>query len=362
MNGRTNSNNTVDSELVQLPLDPPSDVNGEPYSGRVELTWTDAKDKYATPEGEVAASPQLMAAKWDRTVVVRKPDTDPSTLSDGTTIVSSDVRNQYQSTPYVDTSVVDGTEYHYGLFSVTDTNVPSAPAIIIATPKSGTLLREVPNNTIITITENGVPAEFVVATHNYESGRNGSGRVLCVRATNIKDDGTITVDLDNTYENGPYAEYLTNTYLPRLSEVVRNWIGSTKIQCDTYNTSTDAYYGRYYYIAQSVFALSVKELSGTVYTSASNAGSFSPEGRFIDGLFDFIKETYPLASEEYSLLRSYRKYYYISGLTGQHASGATFGHSISGNDIYDRDYGYPWPCFTLPDTCRINESNILIEE
>lgn len=365
MNGRTNSNNTVDSELVQLPLDPPSDVNGEPYSGRVELTWTDAKDKYATPEGEVAASPQLMAAKWDRTVVVRKPNTDPNTLADGTTIVSSDVRNQYQSTPYIDTSVTDGTEYHYGFFSVTDRDIVSAPAIIIATPKSGTLLREVPNNTVITITENGVPAEFIVATHDYEAARNGTGRVLCVRANHITEDGTITVDIDKTYENGPYAEYLTTIYLARLSEVVQNWIGSTQIQCTTYDSGISAHYNQYY-VAQNVFTLSAMELDSTTRDPDYNGYGVPPisyEGIFIDGLLDFIKNNYPLSIETYSLLRSYRKFYHLDGdLISHQATGATFGHSIMGVTMYARTEGYPWPSFTLPDTCRINENNILIEE
>lgn len=366
MNGRTNSNNTVDSELVQLPLDPPSDVNGEPYSGRVELTWTDAKDKYATPEGEVAASPQLMAAKWDRTVVVRKPDTDPSTLSDGTTIVSSNVRNQYQSTPYVDTSVVDGTEYHYGLFSVTDTNILSAPAIIIATPKSGTLLREVPNNTVITITENGVPAEFVVATHDYEASRNGSGRVLVLRANHVTEDGTITQNLNTPFENGTYCEYLNGTYKNKLSSIAQSWIGTTKFECTRYSTATDASYTSRYEAERAIFAISAVELDHTADTPNDGYPGMSPEGIYIDGLLDFLKANYSReGTNEAALTRSFVRRYYHSGPAFNDACVVVYGNFMDGDELYSiyPDVGaYPWPCFTLPDTCRINENNILIEE
>lgn len=368
MNGRTNSNNTVESELVQLPLDPPSNVNEEPYSGRVELTWTDAKDKYATPEGEVAASPQLMAAKWDRTVVVRKPDTDPSTLSDGTTIISSDVRNQYQSVPYVDTSVVDGTEYHYGLFSVTDTNILSAPAIIIATPKSGTLLREVPNNTVITITENGVPAEFVVATHDYEATRNGTGRVLLLRCNHVTEDGTITQNLNTPFENGTYCEYLNSTYKNKLSSIVQSWIGTTKFECTRYSTATDASYTSRYEVEKSVFAISAVELDDTADTPSGNPPNrypgMSPEGIYIDGLFDFLKGNYSRRGTDHgSLTRSFVKRFYANQSTSP-ASAVTYSYAINGDALYilSNQNAYPWPCFTLPDTCRINENNILIEE
>ena len=363
MNGRTNSNNTVDSELVQLPLDPPSDVNGEPYSGRVELTWTDAKDKYATPEGEVAASPQLMAAKWDRTVIVRKPDTDPSTLSDGTTIVSSDVRNQYQSTPYVDTSVVDGTEYHYGLFSVTDTNILSAPAIIIATPKSGTLLREVPNNTVITITENGVPAEFIVATHDYEAARNGTGRVLLLRCNHVTEDGTITQNLNTPFENGTYCEYLNGTYKSKLSTIVQSLIGTTKFECTPYSTKLIEEYASCYEAERAIFAISGTELQDTTYQPGRPYDGMSIEGIYIDGLFDFLKANYSRNEiGEGSLTRSF---YADGGYGGRDASLVYYTEGINGNGLYalaPTIGAYPWPCFTLPDTCRINENNILIEE
>lgn len=355
MNGRTNSNNTVDSELVQLPLDPPSDVNGEPYSGRVELTWTDAKDKYATPEGEVAASPQLMAAKWDRTVVVRKPDTDPSTLSDGTTIVSSDVRNQYQSTPYVDTSVVDGTEYHYGLFSVTDTNILSAPAIIIATPKSGTLLREVSDGTIIAITENGEPAQFRIATHNYESGLNGPGRVLVTRCDTPTDE-TIRFcnnpDSDSyRYETDILSTWFHETYKPQLSEAVQSFISSTIIHCTSW-----ANFRSPYPVSQDIFAIAARELENEWGSWDSHLGK---EGTFIPGLYEYYFSN-PTKHDSFWTRTVLDRFRDEGDLTTTGGKGVylfcTMGVSVGSID------NYPLPCFTLPDTCRINESNILIEE
>ena len=35
--------------------------------------------------------------------------------------------------------------------------------------------------TLVKLNENGTPAEFYVACHNYEAGLNGNGRTLVVR-------------------------------------------------------------------------------------------------------------------------------------------------------------------------------------
>ena len=42
---------------LQIPLDAPAGFTAEAGNAQVTLTWTDPKDKYATPEGETAQDP-----------------------------------------------------------------------------------------------------------------------------------------------------------------------------------------------------------------------------------------------------------------------------------------------------------------
>lgn len=42
---------------LQIPLDAPTALAAKAGNAKVELTWTDPKDKYATPEGEQAQDP-----------------------------------------------------------------------------------------------------------------------------------------------------------------------------------------------------------------------------------------------------------------------------------------------------------------
>ena len=69
-----------------------------------------------------------------------------------------------------------------------------------APPSLGKQLSDYAEGNIVKIPENGVPVEFYVAKHNYESELNGSGRTLVVRKdcydSRVWDSGNI-----NAYEN-----------------------------------------------------------------------------------------------------------------------------------------------------------------
>ena len=52
---------------LQIPLDAPTALAAKAGNAKVELTWTDPKDKYATPEGEQAQDlQQLVSVYQDR--------------------------------------------------------------------------------------------------------------------------------------------------------------------------------------------------------------------------------------------------------------------------------------------------------
>lgn len=49
---------------LQIPLDAPANFTAEAGNAQVTLTWTDPKDKYATPEGETAQDPDQLVSVW----------------------------------------------------------------------------------------------------------------------------------------------------------------------------------------------------------------------------------------------------------------------------------------------------------
>lgn len=261
MNGRTNSNNNTTGFEIEVPLDPVTNVSASAGDGQVELTWTDPLDKYAATEGEVAESPNPIVSQWDHTRVVRKENTQPTGPNDGVIILTSDVRNQYQSTSYVDSGLTNDTLYHYGLFACNTAGLFSAGAFGSATPKAGTPLSQLSEGTIIKINENGSPVEFYLAKHNYEPGLNGDGRELFVRKNSI---GSMEYNSSasgssmnkNNYIKSDIKEILNSTFLNRFSPFVTNLIGSTQIQIDSSYTSKE-----------SAFILSVTEYGFTNFSA-----------------------------------------------------------------------------------------------
>lgn len=121
---------------LQIPLDAPTAFSASAGSTQVTLTWTDPLDKYATPEGETAQDPNQLVSVWDHTVLVRKTGSQPAGPNDGTVVVSSSVRNQYQSSGYVDAGLQNDTTYYYGVFAYNADRVASPGAFANATPMS----------------------------------------------------------------------------------------------------------------------------------------------------------------------------------------------------------------------------------
>ena len=112
---------------VYVKLDAPTGLTAEASSGQVSLKWSDPVDL-------------IGLATWKYTRIVRKEGSQPNSAFDGELVVESGTRNQYQTTPYVDTGVNNGTQYYYGAFAFSDKDVPSDGAFANATPKAGTPL------------------------------------------------------------------------------------------------------------------------------------------------------------------------------------------------------------------------------
>lgn len=219
-----NNPSYVIEALIVVALDTPTNFTADAGQGEVTLKWTDPVDKYATPEGETAQDPQQLVAKWSHTLVVRNTDHQPESPDDGTVILTSSVRNQYQTNGYVDNTVVNGTPYYYGVFAISTAGVPSAGAFASATPRAGTPLSELTEGTLITINENGAPVEFYVSKQGYEPTLNGPGRVLMVRSESPRD---LTWGWVKSYENSNMNKWFNNTYKTRFSSDVISMMGTT---------------------------------------------------------------------------------------------------------------------------------------
>lgn len=100
-----------------IPLDPPSSFLCEARNSKVDITWVDPKDKYATPEGEQMEDTDQLVSVWSYTKVVRKEGSQPTSPSDGVTVCTNTARNQYQNTIFEDTSVTNGVTYYYAAYA-----------------------------------------------------------------------------------------------------------------------------------------------------------------------------------------------------------------------------------------------------
>lgn len=87
----------------------------------INLTWTDPENEYSQPSG-------ALIGEWMFTRIVRKTGSPPVNANDGILVVESGVKNQYQTTPYVDTGLIQGTTYYYAAFAFTKSRVSSSGA------------------------------------------------------------------------------------------------------------------------------------------------------------------------------------------------------------------------------------------
>ena len=322
---------------LQIPLDACTNFSGKAGNAQVTLTWTDPKDKYATPEGETAQDPDQLVSVWEYTQIIRKTGSQPAGPHDGELVVSSSVRDQYATIGFVDDGLTNDTLYYYAAYAYNTDGVASEGAFTSATPIAGTPLSQLAEGTLIKILENGSPVEFYLAKHSYEPSLNGEGRELLVRKDIHSNQGWNGLD-DNYWIDCSLMSWLNSTYKATLSATVQQLMGTTAYVTEEVYPSAS--------YSNSVFILSLTEY-GLSRTFVDEEGSELPIASslrvaYLDGS----------PSSQWTRSRVGNNTVDVAYIT---ADGG------SSEDLRNRLHGAR-PCFTLPDTARVDAELNLIEE
>lgn len=214
---------------LQIPLDACTGFSAKAGNAQVTLTWTDPKDKYATPEGETAQDPDQLVSVWEYTQIIRKTGSQPAGPHDGELVVSSSVRDQYATSGFVDDGLTNDTTYYYAAYAYNTDGVASAGAFVNATPKAGTPVSSLAVGTLIKINENGAPVEYMVVNQGlpssmYDASCDGCWVLRKDIAENRKWDSS-----NNDYKNSDIQAYLNGSWVSRYSAGVLSQIKQVKI-------------------------------------------------------------------------------------------------------------------------------------
>lgn len=183
---------------------------------------------------------------------------------------------------------------------------------------------------IVKLNENGVPVEFYVAGQNYESGLNGTGRVLLVRK-DCYDTRAWNNSAVNTYSGSSIDSWLNDTYKNLLDPDIRTAMGTTKIYYtpggDNWTVTT---------LRRSVFLLSMTEFGISSRTLNVEGTALS------DAVVELLKFAYLNGSKVYQWSRSP-----CSGTLSGYAHCVRSDSGGLGGERVGNPYGSR-PVFTLP--------------
>ena len=214
---------------LQIPLDACTNFSGEAGNAQVTLTWTDPKDKYATPEGETAQDPDQLVSVWEYTQIIRKTGSQPTGPHDGELVVSSSVRDQYATTGFVDNGLTNDTLYYYAAFAYNTDGVASEGAFTSATPIAGTPLGELAVGTLIKILENGAPVEYLIVNQGLPSSMYDASCDGCWVLRKDIAENRAWDSSDNSYKNSDIQAYLNGSWVSRYSAGALSQIKQVKI-------------------------------------------------------------------------------------------------------------------------------------
>lgn len=104
------SSNISRSEMMAQSYPPKAcnNLTAKPSDSSVLLTWKDPENYTSTDGKEVI---------WKYTRIVRKTDSYPINENDGTVVIESSIKNQYQINAYTDSGLTNYTTYYYRAFS-----------------------------------------------------------------------------------------------------------------------------------------------------------------------------------------------------------------------------------------------------
>ena len=213
-------NKVVYVAAPKVQLAAPSNLIATPGTGKISLTWTDPEDIVRT--GRTVAT-------WEKTRIVRKEGAPPNDHNDGVIVLESTEKNQYQSTPYDDSTVQVGTVYHYGAFSYSEEGVWSEGAFANATPMAGTPLGELAVGTLIKILENGAPMEYLIVNQGLPSSMYDASCDGCWVLRKDIAENRMWDNSSNDYKNSDIHAYLNGSWTSRYSAGVLSQIKQVKI-------------------------------------------------------------------------------------------------------------------------------------
>lgn len=211
---------------------------------------------------------------------------------------------------------------------------------------SGVPIDELTPGTSIYITENNVATQFYIAKHDYESGLNGMGRTLLIRAHIVKND---VFGNNQLYNNSILDKYFNETYPSLFSGFVQSLMSNTSFPWRPGLYAQETIY------TKKAFALSITEYG--------LSGSYMPvEGTSlpIRGLFNAIA----LEANEYRLWSRTMNLETSSTMTVSILE--SYNGEIRANSYYCyASYGY-LPAFSLPGEALVSDNGdgtyTLVEE
>lgn len=184
------------------------------------------------------------------------------------------------------------------------------------------LLSSLSPGDIFLLNENGVPAEFYVGVHDYQSDLNGTGRTLCVR----KDVCTERIAWTSM------ATFFSGTYLPTLDPAIQSAVGTTKFYVNAgsgaIGTITEE---------RAIFALSGTELG------------FSSSSLTVEGTALPVAEQIRVAGPD-GYVPQFTRSPDTDGMRNVFAVTAAGGLQ----SIRESAQGYARPAFTLPATTEVS--------
>ena len=197
------------------------------------------------------------------------------------------------------------------------------------------VLADVAVGDTVQISENGALTEFYVATHNYESELNGTGRTLLVRKERITPVMVWNADNVNTYRDSDIDAWFNDDYLIRFDKHIVDAIGKTSFWYTLGNGDKTVSI-----LQRSIFALSLAEYGLVASTSKYS----NMEGTALP-----IAETLVDAGAQWTrtpALHATNVVISVKNSTGTSWVGAA-GSS------------YARPAFTLPEDVSIDENNVV---
>lgn len=194
-------------------------------------------------------------------------------------------------------------------------------------------LSEIAEGSIVKVNENGSPAEFFVAKHNYESGLNGLGRTLLVRKYCYENR---VWGSKNTYSSSSLNTWFNGTYLGLLDAAIQEAVGTTKFYYTKGNGDKTVAT-----LSRAVFTLSLAEY-GASDSHANAEGSALPITSII------WTEDNVWTRTPYDIVTSMFKAFYVSESSG---------HQV-GSYKTSESHGAR-PCFTLPADLKVDDDGFI---